>query len=121
MGLKAGGGAPKTAPKPSEAMMRMNFLAQASRAAGKVVGGRVLSTHLGHLLVGVGRKAVVRQSKELKRAACKGCHISLFTNNFSSVTVTGRAGNRKITYQCRQCGKAKRIPFKKKTKSPPSK
>jgi len=121
MGPNRGSGAPKATPKPSEAMMRMNFLAQASRVAGNALGGRVLSTHLGHLMVGVGRKAVVRQAKELKRAACKGCHISLFTNNFSTVSVTGRVGNRKITYKCRQCGKAKNIPFQKKAKTSPTK
>jgi RNase P subunit RPR2 len=105
---------------PSEAATRINYLYQAAiviakkkkkSSKAKEFSRRVLSTHLSHLMVCIGRKSVTRSSREMKRTVCKGCHILLRTGEGASVRTSEERGNKKMRVTCGQCGTKKRFPI----------
>jgi RNase P subunit RPR2 len=107
----------------------MNFLYQASHlilngdsqsALGRSCR-RIVATHLSHLQVGIGRKAVFRSSIDVKRTICKGCHVVLLPGKTSKTVVDKSPKQRRqlkrFATTCLQCGLQKSIPVDCKIKS----
>ena len=102
--------------KAPEASARMNYLFQASHCLLKKKGPckRILSTHLSHLMVGIGRKAVLRSSPNIKRTICKGCHTLLEAEKTAKIKTKGHRNAKRLQITCTQCGSKKAFPVNKK-------
>ena len=115
-----GGGGPSG--KAPEAVMRMNYLYQAANVVAKNSTGeeetkksafsrRVMSTHMTHLMLAVGRKSTTRASPAIKRTVCKACHLTLKPGQYAEVSVsTNKGSNKKLRLRCKQCGASRQFP-----------
>ena len=73
---------------PSEAGARISYLYRAAKEVSKSQpsgANRILSSHLTHLMVGISKKAVVKNTSAVKKTICKGCHGLLLPGNSATV------------------------------------
>lgn len=97
-----------------DAMLRMNFLFQASLLQ---IGQHhlPLASYYGQNLKAVGQKATVRVSPEVKRGLCKGCHGPLVLGVSARVRVRGPPTGKLTCIECLHCHTIKAFPMKTKS------
>ncbi|KAG8229816.1 hypothetical protein J437_LFUL008185 [Ladona fulva] len=97
-----------------EAFLRMNFLYQAAKTVllNSPNSDNIVS-HYGRCMVKIGKKAVLRIDRDLKRTICKGCGNVLVTGVNSTVRQRKKKGRRRIVVTCLLCRTVKRFPKNK--------
>ena len=101
--------------KPADAVAVEEAKDEIQRRSRNSNARRVLSTHLSQLMVGIGRKAVLRASTDVKRTICKGCRNILVPG--INCRIVGRclhSPKKEFASVCKQCGTKKRLPLKKR-------
>lgn len=97
---------------PPETLSRISFLYKTANhlVRDQKLGSRPVATHLSHLSVAVGKKAVIRSCPEVKKSICKGCHGLLVLGKTAFAKVVGKSKRYKhIILTCRQCDEKKKV------------
>ncbi|XP_063235936.1 ribonuclease P protein subunit p21 [Bacillus rossius redtenbacheri] len=89
-----------------ESFQRMNFLYQASHLLTKIPEARDVATSLGHVMVAVSKKSVLRMEPAVKRTLCKGCHGVLVPGVTARVRLRRKPCAR-LVWTCLRCGTPK--------------
>ncbi|KOC70437.1 Ribonuclease P protein subunit p21, partial [Habropoda laboriosa] len=89
---------------------KMNYLYQASYLM--ALKNRVVSSYYGNIMVGCGKKSVLRIESDIKRTICKCCQSPLIPGETARVRLVSKPV-KSVKWTCLTCLSVKRFPTKK--------